>query len=225
MSVGISVGWLDEMRRCDEEGFAHYRAFFQAVSAMLAKRNLRYTEPENLPGKGWSWQVFPPNGIAYLQRLAVYLWQREEWPEPGTEDMGNPLQDEDIEDEYMDCYLEESEPNSKGQRFNHLVCHPCRSGFWLPVDFDEVIVEEMGDGKEQFGSSIRLEQEVMEIARLLGLPLDLDPRTREVENATRFAPRNSEVLWERYGIEAYSCLLLYHAARASRELGTAIHLS
>jgi hypothetical protein len=224
MSVVITVGWLDEMRRFNEEGFADYRAFFQDVSAMLAKRNLAFVEPENLGGRGWGWQVFPPNGIAYLQRLAVYLWQKEEWPAPGTEDMGNPLEDEEIDLELEDCYIEETEPNSKGQRFNHLVCHPCREGFWLPVDFDEIIFEEIQGGREQFGSSIRLEREVMEIVRLLELPLDLDPRKREVEDRTRFASRDSEVPWQRYGIEAYSCLLLYHAARASRELGAAIHL-
>src|SRR4051794_6542049 len=105
MSVCISVGWLDEMRRCDEEAFARYKKFFANVKKMLAKKNLPpYSEPEDLGAKGWNGQVFPPNGIAYLQRLAVYLWQKEEWPTPGTEDMGNPLGDEEMEFEYEDCY-------------------------------------------------------------------------------------------------------------------------
>jgi hypothetical protein len=150
----------------------------------------------------------------------VYLWQKEEWPAPGTEKMGNPLADQEIEFAYEDCYFQETTPNSKGQRFNHLVCLGCRDGWWLPVDFDPTIAEE---GK-QYGSSLRLKRELEDIAEMLKLPLDLDPRDQEVENMTRFGSRRSRTPWKKYGIEAFSCLLLHHAATASEELGAAIHL-
>jgi hypothetical protein len=221
MSVSITVGWLDEMRRCDEDGFARYQAFFVDVAKMLSAKGLPgYVEPENLAGQGCGWQVFPPNGIAHLQRLAVYLWQKEKWPTPGTEDMGNPFADEEIEFAYEDCYTDETGANSKGQRFNHLVCHSCRDGYWLPVDFDQVIVA----AGVQYGSSVRLLLELEDIAAMLQMPLDLDPRQREVENLTRFGSRTSETPWQKYGIEAYSCVLLHHAATASIKLRAAIHL-
>jgi hypothetical protein len=221
MSVVISVGWLDEMRQCDEDGFARYKKFFKNVTKMLRKRKLpTYAEPESLQGRGCWWQVFPENGIAHLQRLAVYLWQKDTWPAPGTEEMGNPLSDREIVFAYEDCYFQETTPNSKGQRFNHLVCLDCRNGWWLPVDFDTTIAE---DGW-QYGSSLRLKKELEDIAGMLKLSLDLDPKTQEVENMTRFGSRTSRTKWEKYGIEAFSCLLLHHAATASEKLGAAIHL-
>src|SRR5437588_9805479 len=110
------------MRRCDEEGFTRRDKLFKQITLMLRKRKLPiFREPDNLHGKGWSAQVLPPNGIAYLQRLAVYLWKKQALPEPGTLPMGNPLDDEAIEHAFEDCYFHATKPNDKGQRFNHLV--------------------------------------------------------------------------------------------------------
>jgi hypothetical protein len=221
MGVYISVGWLDEMRRCDAEGFASAKKFFKQVAQALKKAKLpTYNEPADLKGETWGCKVFPSNGIAYLQRLAVYLWKKEDWPTPGTEDMDNPLTDPKIERAYENCYFEATEPNRKGQRFNHLVCHPCMNDYWLPVEFDEIVTV---DGA-QCGSSLRLKRETQEIAKMLELPLDMDPRSAATEKATRHASRRSRTLWKKYGIEAYSCLLLYHAAAASERLGAAIYL-
>ncbi|MCU0492625.1 MAG: hypothetical protein MUD01_13615 [Chloroflexaceae bacterium] len=219
MSVYVNVGWLDQMRSSDEEGFAHYQRFFENVTQMLQQKNLpSYVEPADLLGRGRSWQVFPSNGIAHLQRLAVYLWKIEEWPTPGSENMGNPLADQQMESAYEDCYIEARVPNSQGQRFNHLVCHSSRDGYWLPVEFDPVLVE----NKVEYGSALRLMRELEEIARILNLPLSLDPTNRDVQARLQSATGTSR--WEKYRIESYNCLALYHAARASQELGAAIHL-
>src|SRR6516162_9702514 len=114
MSVAVSVGYLDEMRRCDEEGLARYRKVFKDVKAMLRTKKLpAYDEPEDLQGKGWWAQALPAVGIAYLQRLAVYLWRKKTLPAPGTQDMGNPLQDKAIEFDYEDCYFSPDHTNKK----------------------------------------------------------------------------------------------------------------
>jgi hypothetical protein len=221
MSVTLHVGYLDEMRRCDEEGFARYRKFFREVTKMLKAHCLPpYKEPEQLNGTGRWWQVSPSNGIAYLQRLGVYLWQKKELPSPGTEEVDNPLEDENIEAARENCYLDQLGLNDKGQRFNHLVCHSCRDDYWLPVDFDEVILE----NEIQYGSSIQLKNELEDIAEWLKLPLDLDPTDSSVQQTTRQGSRTSRTRWKKYRIEAMNCLLLHSVAKKSIELGAAIKL-
>jgi hypothetical protein len=218
MSVAISVGFLDEMRRCDEEGFATYRKVFKEIKAMLEKANLPvYDEPEDLQGKGWWSQVLPSNGIAYLQRLAAYLWKSEEMPDPGTQEIDNPLQEGEMEFLSEDCYCSPDVPNLKEQRFDHLVCHSPRDGYWLPLDFDLVIIEPEG----HFASSVRLKKACEDIAAELELPLDLDLKAKEMREAA-LNPGKGRTGWKKYGIESYNCLLMYQAATRSVELGAAI---
>lgn len=221
MSVDLSVGMLDAMRQFDKEGFEHYRTVFRRITELLKQKGLpAYEEPEDLGGRGWYTRLSPPNGLAYLQRLAVYLWWKmdEGLPDPGTYEMDNPLHDPAIEFAYEDSYFEPEHRNAKGQNFAHLVCHSPRSGFWLPVDFAKVLV----DGRTEYGSSHRLKEACEAVAEAIGLPLEIDAFAPEVQSALE-APGDGEG-WRRYGIEAFNCLLMHRAARLSIELGAAIVL-
>ena len=220
VTVAVSVGYLDEMRNSDEESFARRDKLFKQITLMLRKKKLpSYKEPDNLQGKGWCGQVLPAVGIAYLQRLAVYLWRKEELPPTGTQEKNNPLEDDAIEHAYEDCFSHADKPNKKGQRFKHLVCHSSRDGFWLPVEFDEVFREKL----TEFASSVWLRKECEDIAKELKLPLDTPYNDPEVLEACDH-PGKGRILWKRYGIESYNCLLLHTAATKSIKLGAAICL-
>jgi hypothetical protein len=220
MGVDLTVGYLDELRCNDAEGLASQRKHFAEVRKMLKKEKLpTYEEPEDLHGKGWRIRVWPQNGIAYFQRLAVYLWRLNRLPDPGTYDMGNPLQEKEIEFAYEDCYFGPEDKNKKGQNFAHLVCHSCRDGYWLPVAFDKVLTGKLGE----FASAPHLRTACAAVAEELDLPLDLDPNDKDVQAALR-TPGKGRKKWKRYGIESFNCLLLHRAATVSVAVGAAIVL-
>lgn len=220
MSIMLSVGWLDEMRRCDKEGYKEYQRFFRALTRTLNQSGLpTYTEPKDVHGKGWTIQVFPSNGIAFLQRLAIYVWRMEELPEPGTEAMDNPLEDPEIDEQYVDIYMSQEELNDKDQNFPHLVCHSPRGDFWIPVELDSVLI----DNDTDIGSSLALKRECEWLADWIGLPLDLSLDDPDLKQSMMKTGQDSEG-WKAYGIESYNCLLMHKASLKSIELNAAIHL-
>jgi hypothetical protein len=220
MSVLLHVGWLDEMRRCDQEGFRDAKKAFAAINKALRKEGApTYEEPERIRGGGWGFKLNPENGIAFLQRFAAYFYDDEvvEWPVPGDPaTMDNPLDDEEWEEA---CYMLELLP------FQHLILHPPRYGYWVPVDFPDAIFpdEKFGIGN-QLGSSVRLKAECEELAKILRLPLGLDPEADEVTEAM-FNPGKSRTRWKKYGVESHNLLALYRACEQSIKLGAAIYLT
>jgi hypothetical protein len=216
MSVDICVGMLDEVN------WAEYREGFLETAATL-RQILRdsgapdYEEPI-LHKQSWSAGVCPSNGIAFLQRFAAYLDSpdEEEWPTPGDpKTMSNPLEDDMVTDYYS---LSQEGPSQ------HLVFHNPRYGYWLPVDFPDVILpdETLGVGNI-VGSSVRLLAECERLAQLLDLPLDMHPDDKRMDIVFDH-PGIGAIGWTRYGIESRNLLVLYRACRKSVELGAAIFL-
>ena len=219
MGVDLTVGYLAEMKANDAEGMAQSRKRFADITKRLKKDKLpAYKEPEDLDY--WTIRVWPQNGIALLQRLAIFLWRKNgKLPTPATYEMDAPFEGKDIAKIYEDCYFYPEESNKKGQNFRHLVCHSCRDGGWLPIAFEEPFAE----GYVDYGSSVLLKDQCAAVAEALELSLDLDPDAKEVQAALR-TPAKSGKTWRRYGIESFNCLLLHKAARLSVERGAAIIL-
>ena len=71
------------------------------------------------------------------------------------------------------------------------------------------------------GSSYRLRDECAHVAKLLELPLGLDPESEDVWSAEE-EQGISPVKWRRYGVESRVCLVLHHAADLSIRYGSAI---
>jgi hypothetical protein len=220
VSVLLHVGYLDEMRRCDPmDQFLDMQRRFAAVNqALRAADAPEYEEPSRIRGHGWGFKLYPGNGIAYLQRFAAYFCEDEvdEWPAPGDPaTIKNPLDDETWKEA---CYMYDLLP------FQHLILHHPTSGLWVPVDFDKVIVpdEKLGIGY-QLGSSVRLKAECEELAKILRLPLDLDPEDEAVQEA-KFNPGKSRTRWKKYGVESHNLLALYQACHKSIALGSAIYI-
>jgi hypothetical protein len=218
----LHVGWLDEMRCCDPEGYRYAKRAFAAVNKALRKEGApEYQEPEDLGDDGGSFKLYPSNGLAFLQRFAAYFYddedEVEEWPTPGDPaTMDNPLDDQEWEEA---CYMLELLP------FQHLILHEPTGGYWVPVDFPDVIFpdEKLGIGN-QLGSSVRLAAECVELAKILRLPLDLDPDDEAVRQAM-FHPGKSRTRWKKYGVESHNLLGLYRACRESILLGAAIYVT
>jgi hypothetical protein len=129
--------------------------------------------------------------------------------------MDKPLDDEMWEEA---CYMLDLLP------FQHLILHHPTSGLWAPVDFGRVIFpdEKLGIGR-QLGSSVRLKAECEELAKILRLPLDLDPDDEAVQVA-KFNPGKSRTRWKKYGVESHNLLALYRACQESIRLGSAIYI-
>jgi hypothetical protein len=219
MGVDLTVGYLAEMNANDAEGMAQSRKRFAGITKRLKKDKLpTYTEPEDI--RYWAIRVWPQNGIALLQRLAIFLWKKDgKLPSPATYGMDAPFEGDDISGIYEDCYFYSEERNKQGQNFRHLVCHSCRDGGWLPIVFEEPFTE----AAVEYGSSVHLKEQCEAVAAALELPLDLDPDAKEVQESLR-TPAKSGKTWKRYGIESFNCLLLHKAARLSIERVAAIIL-
>lgn len=217
MSTTLEVGLLDEERWGRE-----YRDDFTRLLKSL-RQALRdagapdYQEPTF--SRCWSIPLWPSNGLAFVQRLAAYFPDPDdvqEWPTPGDPaTMPNPLDDDEVKDSYA---LDQEGP------FQHLIFHHPRSGFWVPVDFADVIMPDESFGVGNLvGSSVRLLAECERLARLLDLPLLMGPddkRLRLVAERPGVGPSG----WTRYGVEAYNLVRLYAACRESLERGAAIYV-
>ncbi|MFF5229789.1 hypothetical protein [Dactylosporangium sp. NPDC000521] len=111
-------------------------------------------------------------------------------------------------------------PSDPPGPFDHLIHHSDCEGFYVPVEFGHVIVDENVAGG-YLGSSVRLLEEVRRIARALDLPEDLDPHSDEVFEATD-GDEPATGGWQRYGVESYVSLQLLRAAKLSVATGSAI---
>jgi hypothetical protein len=113
-------------------------------------------------------------------------------------------------------------PTGSPGPFDHLVHHSDCEGYYVPVEFERVIVDEKVRGG-YLGSSVRLLKETRRIAQAIGVPEDLDPDSEEVFEATDGETPATDG-WQRYGAEAYVCLQLLRAAELSVTTGSAIAL-
>jgi hypothetical protein len=153
------------------------------------------------------------SGLHRVRRLAVHLAVDGRLPAPLAE--GQRATD--------DALLKQAYavlPSGRPGPFDHLVHHSDCEGYYVPVAFERVIVDEKVSGG-YLGSSVRLLAETRRIAQAIGLPEDLDPDSEEVFEATDGEVPAAEG-WQRYGVEAYVCLQLLRAAELSVETGSAI---
>ncbi len=73
---------------------------------------------------------------------------------------------------------------------------------------------------DMIGSTHRLHQECVRLAEALKLPMGLDPESEVVDEAMQNG--EGDALWQRYGIESYTCLQLLRASEHSMKTGALI---
>lgn len=211
MGLAIEVGALADLLENDDEGAAWLREGLAAANRCLEAAGLpAHEEPTavELPATRASLLSMPYSFIHYLRRAYARRVDDPAW-------MAEPL-DED-EDPADDPLLEEETEMLS----SHLLCHSDAEGFYVPVDFADVLFDESEDGElpgGMLGSSYRLLEELVLVAPALGIRLD-DGQLSDAE-----AQRVDDVACSSEGLcrELASWLALYEAARVSIAAKTAI---
>lgn len=225
MGLTISVGILTDLRENDLEGYAYVKEQLALASTVLVRAGRSWhDEPEEC--EPWSAEMFGYSGLHYLRRVAAHLELRGTLPAPGDQDASrDPL----IQEYYdratrarhgLKRLLGIGKPRRRS--FDHLLLHSDAEGFYVPIDFDDVV--HAGDGIElagaMIGSSQQLLRECLRLRDALGIPADLDPDADHLWEAADCQGQGEG--WERYGVEAFSCVRLLHGAKLSVERAAAL---
>ncbi|MEU0914206.1 hypothetical protein [Streptomyces althioticus] len=212
MGLNMVVGVLIDAE--DDDYTEMVRADFVAIGELLERAGARpWAEPDLDEEEGAEFEVWGYSGLHTVRRLAVHLAAGGRLPEPL--DGSQRATDDPLLGEVYDAL-----PSDPPGPFDHLVHHSDCEGYYVPVDFAHVIVDEKAPGG-YLGSSVRLLEEARRLAEALGLPEDLDPHSEEVFEAADAEQLATEG-WRRYGVESYVCLQLLHAAKLSVSTGAAI---
>lgn len=211
MGLAVEVGILTDLMENDEEGYEYFKDQFAKLNTYLNHIGMpNHQEPEE--GEIWSGAMFGYSGLHCLRRLAAHLDATGRLPtKPGD------LRAAD--DPILQRYYE----SASGSSFDHLIQHSDAEGFYLPIEFAEVLYpdETLEIAGGIIGSSSRLLTECQRIAQILGIPSELDETSEELRNAAD-AQGESDILWKQYGIESFTCVCLIRACQKSLELGAAI---
>ncbi len=230
MGLAIEVGHLAFLRGEDEEGYEYVSKQLNAVNTALRAHNLpEHHEPTQLEGgEPWGMDMMGYYGLHYLRRIAAHLAAGYKLPPPGDD---NAPKDSVLQKYYEDLdkkpggFLSKVFGKSKPaeMKFEHLINHDDSQGFYLPIDFERVIVPDprLGVPGGLIGSSVRPLGECTSLAGALDLPIDLDPESKTVFSAADEQGVGGSK-WERYGIESYTCLGLIRASELSIKYGAAI---
>ena len=213
MGLSIEVGRLAEELKDHPEGRTYLEGAFAAANRLLAKHGLpAHEEPRTLPALKHRAQLigFPYSFIHYLRRASAHRRADPRWVLTPLGDGEKPTSDPLLQVE-------------ASSRRNHLICHSDAEGFYLPVDFTEVLIGE-GDTAVpggMLGSSLRLMEELVEVAPALNIQLGDGQLTDE--EATRLNKRSDRDHREGYPcFELDAWFLLFECARLSIEHRTAI---
>jgi len=209
MGLEIAVGSLAYLRVHDPEGADFLRKQFAAINELLKKHGLpEHREPEKLSGVHTRCETgsFPYSYLHYLRRVYAHVLDDASWEAEPLSEGENPADDEVLIDKTNDME-------------SHLLCHSDAEGFYVPLDFDEVLFDD-GDtiAGAMVGSSYRLWEELYDLAPALGIELTKGILSDEAAAAINEQMDSQEGLW----IERMVWLSLFDASRISIERGTAI---
>ena len=222
MGLVICVGLPTEVREGDPEYLEYFDGQVEAVNGVLDSFGLpEYQEPFDIEDeRTFECELPGYDGLHYLRRLAAHLALKGELPPPGDETAAN---DPVLNDYYRIFDASFAQGKAAEIPFQHLVVHGDAEGFYLPVEFEAVIIPdaslEIAGG--MIGSSHALLRECAELARALELPADLS-LDDEAFDEMFDAQGEGEAKWERYRVESYTCLGLLRACEVSVETGAAV---
>ena len=214
MGLAVGVGVLASLLENDQEGADWLEEGFASANLLLEEEGLpKHAEPRTFktPALRASIRSFPYSFIHYVRRAYAHRSANPAWMACPLDHDVDPSADPLVEDELdMMC--------------SHLICHSDAEGFYLPIDFSDVLFAGPEDSSlpgGMVGSSYRLLEELKVVAPALGIRLN-DGRLPDNE-----AARINELVCSGEGIyrELCSWLALYEAACLSIELKTAIVFS
>ncbi|MBX7220389.1 MAG: hypothetical protein K1Y36_10630 [Blastocatellia bacterium] len=212
MGLAISVGILADLLMHDSEGAEWCKASLAAANRILAANDLPlHEEPTQLPPfqSRAACTGFPYSFLHYLRRASAHVIADKSWKATPVPDDIDPADDPLVDDEL-------------GMFTSHLICHSDSEGYYVPVDFPEVLVAL--DGFDDLpggilGSTQRLQAELIEVAPALGICLTEAGMLADAE-----AARINEMGASDAGLyrEMTVWIALYEAARLSLAHQTAI---
>lgn len=218
MGLTVEVGLLALHRKNGSDGEIP-RKEFKKLTEFLSKRGYKnFHEPEDCPTV--SFGMYGYSGLHYLRRIAAHLNLSNVEPAPTMHD-GPRASEDAVLAQYNE--LADSAAQEPKRNFDHLIIHSDASGFYVPIDFDDVLIDSTKTEVwgEFVGSSYRLAEECETLASFLQLPLDLDPEDVAFFDAVD-SQGSGEQKWQRYGVESFTCIRLLNAAKLSIETGAAI---
>lgn len=210
MGLAIGVGMLAELHTKNDDKVDEIRRDLAYINDVLRQRDLPiHDEPESFDKPlelRASVTSFPYSWLHNLRRLAAHVMRDPKWIPYPLEPGEDPAEDPVLHQMYR-------------RMDSHLLCHSDREGYYVPVDFEDLILDpdhEIRGGV--LGSSYRLRDELISIADALEIELDGASLSDDVaEKVSKQRP--TEVP---FAIERLVWLALFEAARVSIEKGTAV---
>ena len=222
MGLALCVGVPSEIRESDPEYVEYFEQQVEAINGVLESFGLPpHREPFDVEDeRTFECEMYGYSGLHYLRRLAAHLALGKELPPPGDD---GAAADPVLSDYYKIFDASFARGQAAGMPFQHLIVHGDAEGYYLPVEFEDVIIPdaslEIAGG--MLGSSHALLRECRELAQALELPADLSVEDERLWLAAD-AQGRGEAKWERYGVESFTCLRLIRACEASVETGAAV---
>jgi len=227
MGLALEVGILAYLRENDEEGYEYYRSQFEGLNNYLQQVRLpTHTEPEDC--EVWSAEMYGYSGLHYLRRLAAHLDLTGRLPSPGGDDSSK----DPVLEKYFKAVcsapasfwsrLAGKRPNTN-RSFDHLIVHSDAEGFYLPLEFADVLFPDEGlkVAGGMVGSSHTLLKECERLASALEIPADLDETSDALWEAADSQGEGNQK-WKIFGIESFTCVCLMRGCRKSIETGAAL---
>lgn len=212
MGLAIGVGMLARAIRTDNDSKRadQIRRELNFINDALRQRGLEtHQEPESFassPTLRATVTSFPYSWLHNLRRFAAHVMRDPKWIPYPLEPGEDPAEDPVLHQMYH--RLE-----------SHLLCHSDREGYYLPIDFDELLLDpDHGIRGGVLGSSYRLRDELTSIAGALEIEMEGNSLSDEVAGALS-KQRPTEVP---FAVERLVWLALFEAARESIEKQTAI---
>jgi hypothetical protein len=208
MGLCITVGIFADLAENDPEAVEHLEEDFEIINDVLRRHGLpEHREPTRLPMLDDRTGVvgFPYSFLHYLRRFYARRIARPGETSPPVAEGETPAHDPVLDE--------------VGSPRHHLLWHSDCEGYYVPIDFPEVL-EGGGIAGAGIGSSVRLLDELRIIAAPLGIVLqdgklsDADAATIAEENESTGGP---------YWVERLVWLALFEAARLCIEHRAAIH--
>lgn len=211
MGLAIGVGLLAERVQKDGDVTERIERDLEYINTVLVERGMpTHEEPRSFdePLKmRASLMSFPYSWLHYLRRFAAHVMRDPKWVPYPIEPGEDPAEDPVLHQMYRNLS-------------SHLLCHSDSEGYYLPIDFEDLILDPEHDIRGGVvGSSHRLREELLSI---------VDPLEIEVDDEGNISDEVAEYLAMQrptgvpFAVERLVWLALFEAARLSIERNTAI---
>ncbi len=212
MGLSIGVGLVAEYAGSEYDDLAHQiRGDLEQINQTTAKLGLPlHEEPESFDKPlhmRVSLRSFPYSWLHYLRRFAAHVMRDPKWVPYPIQPGEDPAEDPVLRQMYK-------------RMESHLLCHSDSEGYYLPVDVDQLIIDEDDPLPGMVvGSSLRLKEELLTLVG--ALEIDVDDRgwlsDAEADELSKQRPTSAP-----FAIERLVWLALYEACRISIDYQTAI---